>query len=224
MRSEKQRREEPEPAVTPHSALRIPHSRPPVIGLVGGVGSGKSTVARMMADEGCRVVDADRIAHEVLGRPEVRAAVRQAFGEGVFGPDGQVDRPRLGEAVFSDPAARERLERIVHPPILDRLRAELDEARRAGPPAVVLDAPLILEKDLAKECDCVVYIRVPAAVRYRRLREARGWSRAEAERRDASQVSLKVKQNRADYIIDNSASPEHTLEQIRQILARVTAR
>jgi len=196
----------------------------PVIGLLGGVGAGKSTVARMMAEEGCRVVDADRIAHEVLGRPEVRAAVRKAFGEGVFGPDGRVDRGRLGQVVFSDPAARQRLETIVHPPILERIREELAEARWAAPPAVVLDAPLILEKNLAKMCACMVYVQVPAAVRYRRLREARGWSRAEVQRRDVSQVSLKVKQDRADYIIDNSASPKHTREQVRQLLARLRAR
>ncbi|MBL7139790.1 MAG: dephospho-CoA kinase [Planctomycetes bacterium] len=224
MRSEKQRRRKHERADTPHSALRIPHSPVPVIGLVGGVGSGKSTVAGMMAGEGCRVVDADRIAHEVLQRPEVQEAVREAFGEAVFGPDGRVDRERLGQVVFSDAAARRRLERIVHPPTLDRVGRELAEARRTGPPAVVLDAPLILEKKLASGCDYVVYIQVPARVRHRRLREARGWSPSEVKRRDASQISLKVKQDRADYIVDNSASPEHTLEQVRQILARVTAR
>jgi dephospho-CoA kinase len=208
----------------PKSEIRNPKSSPPpVIGLLGGVGAGKTTVAQMMAEQGCRVVDADRIAHEVLGRDEVKRQVRETFGEAVFGPEGEVDRDRLGREVFADAGHREALEAIVHPPILARMREELEAARASGCRAVVLDAPLILEKGLASWCDCMVYIRVPATVRQRRLRRARGWCPAEVQRRDASQVSLRRKQDQADYILENSASPEHTLEQVRRILARLGA-
>jgi len=231
MRSKKQQRQGGDAEAAPHSelpaphdALRTPHSSVPVIGLVGGVGAGKTTVARMMAEEGCRVVDADRIAHDVLRDETVKHRVREAFGEAAFGSDGEVDREALGRQVFADTDRREALERIVHPRILARMREEVESARSAAPPAVVLDAPLILEKGLANWCDCMVYIRASAEVRHRRLRQARGWSPSEVRQRDASQISLKTKQGRADYIIDNSASPEHTLEQVQRILARLGAR
>ena len=231
MRSEKQQRQGGEPEATPHSALptphsalRTPHSSVPVIGLLGGVGAGKTTVARMMAEAGCRVVDADRIAHEVLQQDDAKHRVREAFGDEVFGPDGAVDRDRLGRQVFADTGRREALERIVHPPILARMRQAVEAAGAAGPAAVVIDAPLILEKGLAGWCDYMVYVRVPAEIRHRRLRQARGWSPSEVQRREASQISLKNKRGRADYIIDNSASPEHTLEQVRRILAHLGAR
>ncbi len=211
----------PQPAIRdPKAESRKPQPPVPVIGLVGGVGAGKSTVARLMAEEGCRVVDADRIAHAVLRRPEIKARIREAFGAGVFGPDGEVDRRRLGEVVFADPAARARLEAVVHPPILARLRRAIARARAARPRAVVLDAPLILEKGLAEWCDFVVYIRAPTTVRRRRLRKARGWSLAEIQRREAAQVSLRTKARKADYTVDNGASLDLTLNQVRDILAR----
>jgi dephospho-CoA kinase len=178
----------------------------------------------MFAEEGCRVVDADRIAHAVLREEAVKMAVREAFGDEVFAADGKVDRDRLGREVFADSERREALERIVHPPILARMRAEVEAAGADGPPAVVIDAPLILEKGLAKWCDCMVYIEAPAEVRHRRLREARGWSPSEIQRREASQIPLKNKRRRADTIIDNSASPEHTREHVRRVLARLGAR
>ncbi|MFO8011754.1 MAG: dephospho-CoA kinase [Phycisphaerae bacterium] len=208
----------------PKSEIRNPKSPVPVIGLLGGVGAGKSTVAQMMAEEGCRVVDADRIAHAVLREDDVKNAIRDAFGDAVFDSGGEVDRERLGRAVFDDPGRREALERIVHPRILARMRDEVEAAGAEHPPAVVIDAPLILEKGLAKWCDSMVYISVPAEVRHRRLREARGWSPSEIQRRDASQIPLKNKRRRADSTIDNSASPEHTREHVRRVLARLGAR
>ncbi|MEA3367709.1 MAG: dephospho-CoA kinase [Planctomycetota bacterium] len=208
----------------PKSAIRNPKSAAPVIGLLGGLGAGKTTVAQMFAEEGCRVVDADRIAHEVLQQADVKDQVRESFGDEVFGPDGAVDRDRLGRQVFADAGRRQILERIVHPPILARMRQAVEAAGAAAPAAVVIDAPLILEKGLAGWCDYMVYVKVPAEVRYRRLRQARGWSPSEVQRREASQISLKNKRGRADYIIDNSASPEHTLEQVRRILVHLGAR
>ena len=206
------------------SEIRNPQSSVPVIGLLGGVGAGKSTVARMFADEGCRVVDADRIAHAVLREEDVKNAVREAFGPEVFDAAGEVDRDRLGREVFGDSGRRKALERIVHPRILSRMRDEVEAAGADEPPAVVIDAPLILEKGLATWCDCMVYITVPVEVRHGRLREARGWSPSEIQRREASQIPLKNKRRRADTTIDNSASPEHTREHVRRVLARLGAR
>jgi len=208
----------------PTSDIRNPKSSVPVIGLVGGVGAGKTTVAQMFAEEGCRVVDADAIAHAVLEQADVKRQVREAFGEAVFSSDGEVDRDRLGREVFADAGRRETLERIVHPRILARMREEVEEAAAEAPPAVIIDAPLILEKGLAKWCDHLVYLKVAAEVRHRRLRQARGWSPSEIRQREASQISLKTKRGRADTTIDNAASPRHTHEQVRRVLARLGAR
>ena len=188
---------------------------------MGGIGAGKSLVAAQLGELGCEVVDADRIAHEVLAEPAVRQAVRDRFGGEVFDAAGEVDRGRLAERVFADPDSRRDLEALVHPEICRRAQQAIEAARAGGVRAVVLDAALILEKGLDSLCDVVLYIKVPAAVRQRRVQGARGWAPSEIARREASQVSLKTKQQRADYTVDNSASPEHTFEQIRTILLRI---
>ncbi|HUU09232.1 MAG TPA: dephospho-CoA kinase [Phycisphaerae bacterium] len=205
----------------PKSGIPNPKSPPPVIGLVGGIGAGKSLVAAQLAQLGCAVVDADRIAHEVLAEPAVRQAVRDRFGGEVFDAAGEVDRGRLAERVFADADSRRALEALVHPEICCRARQAVEAARAGGARAVVLDAALILEKGLDSLCDVVLYIKVPAQVRQRRVEGARGWAPSEIARREAFQVSLKTKQQRADYTVDNSASPEHTCEQIRAILLRI---
>ena len=205
--------------------IRNPKSGMPVIGLVGGVASGKSLVAAQFAGLGCEVVDADRLVHEILQEPPIRERVRQAFGDGVFDASGHIDRARLGEAVFSDPERLKALEKIVHPPVLGRIREALAAARaRPGVQAVILDAALILEKGLDNLCDRVVYIRAEEKVRHWRALEARGWPPSEVARREGSQLPLKFKRQRADYVIDNSSTPEHTLDQVRTILARVVGK
>jgi len=212
----------PKSKISPAGAGRNPKSEIPVIGLVGGVASGKSFVAAQFASLGCAVVDADRMVHEALREGPIRAQIRKAFGDAVFDPSGQVDRGRLGEVVFSDPARLETLENIVQPPVLERIGKALAAARaRPGTKAVVLDAALILEKRLDRLCDHVVYISSEETVRQARAREARGWSPSEIARRESRQVPLKFKRERADYVIDNSSTPEHTLDQVRTILARV---
>jgi dephospho-CoA kinase len=205
----------------PQSAIRNPQSGlRPVIGLLGGIGSGKSFVAAQFAELGCKVVDADRVGHELLREPEIRQAVRERFAE-VVGPDGEVDRRRLGERVFSSQEDLAALEAIVDPDLWRRVRQAVEEARRQDVPAVVLDAALILEKGLDNLCTVMVYIETREEVRQVRAKAARGWLPSEVARREARQVSLKTKRERADYIVDNSTSPEHTFEQVRTILSHV---
>jgi dephospho-CoA kinase len=205
----------------PKSEIRNPKCLRPVIGLLGGVGAGKSTVAAGFADLGCKVVDADAEVGVLLTEAPVRQAIRETFGDAALAPDGSVDRRRLADAVFADPARREALERLLHPEVIRRCERRIAEARRSDAAAVILDAPLILEKELDTLCDVLVYIAAPEEVRRSRVMAARGWSPSEVARREAFQISLKTKQDRADYTIDNSASPQHTLEQIRTILARL---
>ena len=208
---------------TPHSALHTPHFSPPrpVIGLLGGIGAGKSLIASQFAQLGCAVVDADGIAHLLLTEAPIQEAIRRRFGDAVFEPSGAVSRQALGKQVFASRADLQILEGIVHPELWRRVRKAVAKARMKDVPAVVLDAALILEKKLDTLCNIMVYISAPEDVRLERARKARGWDPPEVARREASQISLKTKQARADYIIDNRTSPEHALQQIRGILLRI---
>ena len=148
---------------------------PAVVGIVGKIGAGKSTVAGMLADLGAEVVDADRIAHDVLGEEAVRRAVRGRFGDGVLGADGAVDRRALARVVFGPgpvhAAALRDLEAIVHPLVHDRIAARLAAAGKGGERGrvVVLDVPLLVKSGWVGACDVVVVLECDDEVRHRRL-------------------------------------------------------
>jgi dephospho-CoA kinase len=185
------------------------------------VAAGKSLVASQFAQLGCVVVDADLIAHELLRKPAIRRAIQKRFGDAVMDASGEVDRAALATRAFASQEDLEALESMVHPETCRRIKAAVEAARRTSVPAVVLDAALILEKGLDNLCGVVVYIRAPDEVRRTRARRSRGWDPSEVTRREAAQVSLKAKQDQADYVIDNSTSPDHTFEQVRTILSRI---
>jgi dephospho-CoA kinase len=184
-----------------------------LIGLVGRAGSGKSTVARVMADAGAVVIDADALGHQVTDQdPEVRAALEAEYGPDVYGAEGRLERGTVAARVFRDPAARARLDRLVHPRILDRIRARLDELRAAsfrGP--VVIDAALMLEWGLERELDAVVAVTAPERLQIERLRRARGWTEEEARARLAVQRSNEGFAAAADVTLVNDGAAE-TLE------------
>jgi dephospho-CoA kinase len=191
-----------------------------VLGLTGGIGSGKSTVARMFQELGAEVVDADQLAREVVapGEPALRD-LAAAFGRGVILPDGSLDRPRLASIVFKDEAARATLNAITHPRIRARMRAEV-EARRGLPGLLVLDIPLLFEGKPFEEFDSSVVVWVDRATQLRRLVERDGFSLEEASRRIAAQMPLDHKRDRADEVIDNSRSPEETRAQVERLYRR----
>jgi dephospho-CoA kinase len=193
----------------------------PVIGLLGGVAAGKSLVAAGFAELGCAVVDADRMAHELLAEPAIRQALVKRFGPDILGASGEIDRRQLGRKAFAGREAVAALDAILAPVLWPRVTQAVEAARRTAAPAVVLDAALILEKGLDRVCDALVYIQAPPEARRARAQAARGWDPSETARREAVQVSLKVKQDRSDYTLDNSASPDHTIEQVRAILAQL---
>jgi dephospho-CoA kinase len=190
-----------------------------ILGLLGGVASGKSLVARHFAALGALVLDADRAGHEVLRSAEVEAAARQRWGDAVFGPDGHIDRSQLAKVVFAPPPdgprEREYLENLAHPRIGRVLLAQAEDCRPV-PPLAVLDAPLILEAGWDKLCDRLAFVDVPREVQLARALE-RGWTEEEFAAREAAQESLDSKRRRADLIIDNSASAEHTQAQVERI-------
>jgi len=190
-----------------------------VIGLLGGVASGKTFVARALAELGAGVLDADGVGHEVLRTPEVEEIVRKHWGEGVFGPDGHVDRKRLAGVVFGDsPLAvesRKRLERILHPEIERRLRREAERMAASGLPAAVLDAPLLSEAGWVGQCDLLVYVDAPRPLRLARAQQ-RGWNEKDFAAREGVQESLDSKRRLADWVIDTSRSPEDTRAQVER--------
>lgn len=174
------------------------------VGLTGGIGSGKSEVARLLARHGAVVVDADAIAREVVapGTPGL-AAVLAEFGAGVRAPDGSLDRPALARIVFADTAALGRLNAIVHPLVADR-RAELVAAAPAGA-VVVEDVPLLVENGLAGGFDLVLVVTAPERLRIERLR-ARGMADAQARARMAAQATDAQRAAAADVLITNDGS------------------
>ena len=186
-----------------------------VIGLVGGIASGKSSVAALFAAERpAVVVDADAIARRVRARPAVEKALRQRFPRAV-GPDGTMDRARLAKHVFADPEELAALEAITHPPIREAIRRAIGRARA---PYVLLDAPLLLETGLDALCDAVVYVACPARVRRRRAMRERGWTAREWRDREARQWSCRRKRARADHVVDNSGDRARTRRDVRRLL------
>jgi dephospho-CoA kinase len=177
------------------------------VGLTGGIGSGKSEAARLLAHRGAVVVDADALARDVVAPGTAGfAAVVAEFGAGILAGDGSIDRPALGRLVFGDPAALRRLEAIVHPQVARR-SAELMAAAPADA-VVVYDVPLLVEKDLAGDYDVVVVVDVPEQVQLRRLVEARGMSEGDALARIRAQATRAQRRAVADVVIDNSGSRE----------------
>ncbi len=196
-----------------------------LIGLTGGIASGKSTVARRLAEHGAVAVDADQIAREVVepGTPGL-AQIAETFGDGVLNPDGSLNRAALGAIVFSDESSRLRLNAITHPAVLQRSTERFEEARRADPDAVVVyDVPLLVESANAYPFDVIVVAHADAETRIRRLVELRGMDEHEAARRIRSQASDGERLAVADVVIDTDGSLEHTLEQADALWERLTA-
>lgn len=190
-----------------------------VIGLVGGIASGKSLVARRFAELGAVVLDADRAGHEVLELPEVRDALGARWGERIFDPKGRIDRALVARKVF-DPQDVDRrelrfLEKLTHPPIRIRLEAQIDSLTRSGtPPALVLDAPLLMEAGWDGLCQEILFVEAPREQRLRRAMESRGWTAAQFAAREEAQWPVAQKQKRATRVIDNSGDQASTYRQV----------
>jgi dephospho-CoA kinase len=185
--------------------------KPLVIGLAGGVGSGKSSVAALFKKWGARVVDADALGHRLLDAPLIRARLVRLFGAGLL-RGRRIDRRALAVEAFRSRRSVERLNRTVHPAILREIRREV----RRGRGVVVLDAALLYETGADALCDHVVYVDVPRPERARRVR-SRGWAPEELTRRERFQRPPAYKRKRADYVLDNAGTRGRTTSQAREI-------
>jgi len=195
-----------------------------LVGLTGGIGSGKSTAARMLRERGAAVFDADVLAREAVAPgTEGHQAVVERFGADVLAPGGELDREALASVVFADPAARRDLEAIVHPEVR-RLFAEGSDAYRDTDRVVVLSAPLLVETGMHSAFDVLVVVAVPVSVQVERLMRDRGMSEAAVRARIDAQAPLEDKAAVADILLDNEGSPEELARQIDRIWADLVAR
>lgn len=194
-------------------------TRPVIIGLAGGVASGKSTVAREFAKHGAEVIDADEYGHLALKQPELRGHIVAAFGTGVLGSAGEIDRVKLGQAVFGDAARLKALADITHPWIRAEIRKRLDALKRQqGLKAVVLDISLLLESGAYEDdLDAVVFVDVPEAERERRAQASRGWRTGEVARRQSHQMPLDRKRARADAVVNNGVPLNELAAQVADL-------
>ena len=195
-----------------------------LIGLTGGVGSGKSTVAEMLRELGAVIVDADEAAHAVYapGTPGFDEVV-DAFGT-EYVRDGRIDRAALGRLVFADEAARTRLNAIVHPRVRDWMADRTLEAFNAGAEIVVQDVPLLYENGLEDLFSSVVLVYAPAETQLRRLVEDRGLSEERARAMIAAQMPIDEKRRRAHHVIDNGGTREETRRQVEEMWAQMKGR
>jgi dephospho-CoA kinase len=197
-----------------------------VIGLVGGIASGKSHVARLFVEQGAIVIDADRLGHDVLEEKHIVRQLAQIFGPQVTDDNGYVRRSELAKLVFGQDAhstaKRAQLEQIVHPEIHRAVLATLQDLRSKGPGSqvVLLDAPLLLEAGWAKLCDIILFVDTPPELRQRRAL-ARGWTLQQFTAREAAQMPLDAKRQQATHVIDGAADDPTLRVAIRQLLDKI---
>ncbi len=195
-----------------------------IVGLTGGVASGKNLVAEELERLGAVVIDADLVAREITkpGTPAYREIVRR-FGEKILMPDGSINRKALGEIVFSDPNELKALNGITHPPIIREIERRIEELRRKDPGAVVvLNAPLLIEVGLYRKMDKVVVVYADEKRQIERMMKRDEITRKEAVKRVRAQMPLKKKLDFADYVIDNNGSKERTREQTRKLYSMLS--
>ena len=215
----------------PHAALarardaiagRSGDTRPtrPII-IAGGVASGKSAVAAELAALGCAVCDSDADARRALDRPDVRSQIIEWWGAETFDHQGHADRTKIAAIVFKDPAQRKKLEGLVHPIVHSERAKQIDQAARRGVAAVVIDAPLLFEAGVDRECDAVVFVDTPREVGLARAVEARGWDEHEFDRRELAQMPVAEKRARARFVIVNTQSRAELARRVADLLRQI---
>lgn len=189
-----------------------------VVGITGGYGSGKTTVARMFEELGAEVINADEIVHDLMNKgTEVRERIKTAFGEGVLEKNGNINRRMLGKMIFADEKKRKLLEEIIHPAVIQRLTEESAKFRREGRGVLMLEIPLLIEKSLFTLTDKIIVVNAEQETQINRLQKRYGIEREEALQRISSQIPLSEKIKLADWIVDGSCSIIKTKNSVRII-------
>ncbi|GAN33871.1 MAG: dephospho-CoA kinase [Candidatus Brocadia sinica] len=192
-------------------------TRPKIIGITGGISSGKSTVARMLASLGAEIIDADEICHRLIQAKEVKEKIIKRFGITIQDNYGKIDRSRLSEIVFQDKTCLDDLCNILHPIVIEQIRSRITEIEKRGRrKAMVIDAALLEESDLSLICDFIVFVNTGKDHRVSRSKICRHWQDDELERRERFQMTLEDKRKKADYVVDNNFTEDNTFRQIRE--------
>jgi len=192
-----------------------------IIGLTGGIACGKSTISLTLRELGAVIIDGDVLSRKLTAaNGAALPAIRAAFGDGVFHPDGTLNRRALGAVVFADDAARNRLDAIIQPMLREMIVRGIEDARKSGAAACVLDMPLLYEKDLDGLCDRVWCAYIPRNIQLQRLMERDGFTREEAEQRLRSQLPAEEKAAKADVVIDTSGPIQYTKGSVISLYAK----
>ncbi|MGD9693470.1 MAG: dephospho-CoA kinase [Phycisphaerales bacterium] len=208
-----------------------PTHRPFILGLAGGIGAGKSSVARHLASQGALVIDSDANVRDLLTRPDIRDTLAQWWGPRVLSPDQSVNRSAVAAIVFNDPTQRKRLEDLLYPILHQARRETIANAAQQGTWLVVLDAPLLYEAGLDAECDAVLFVDSPRPLRLARVQASRGWDDPELARRESAQAPLEDKRRKAEYAMVNDgddlalqARVSNVVERLKQHAQRLQSR
>lgn len=193
-----------------------------IIGLTGGIGSGKSTVARILQEHGFPIVDADLIAREIVepGQPALSELAKE-FGEDILNADGSLDRGLLASRAFTTKDTTQRLNDITHPRINQRTQELFDEARENGAEAVIYDMPLLIDKGLHKDMDATIVVHAAEHVRLERLTTKRGLDVDDVRRRINAQIDDETRKQYADILLDNNGTEEDLTQQIAQAVDKI---
>jgi dephospho-CoA kinase len=198
------------------------HNIKPLIGIVGGIASGKSTVAKEFAKLGCAVIDADRMVHALLEESAVRDDVVRVLGPGILDSDGRIDRRNMGQQVFADPEKLAAINGIIHPRVMDRTEKLIREYERDDRvPAIVLDVPLLIDVGWADRCDRIVYVKCDIGHRVERAGRHGVLTEQDIKIRENFQISLDDKARLADNTVDNNSELSTLVRQIKAIFSEI---
>ncbi len=194
----------------------------PVIGILGGLGSGKSTVAAEFGKLGCAVIDADRIAHELLERSDIKEKVVECFGGGITAGNGAIDRRKLGEVVFADSGQLKRLTEILHPAVLERVEGLIEGYKRDSlVRGIVLDMPLLLEIGWEKRCERLIFVDCDEKKRAKRAKKMGVFGENQLKVRENFQISLDKKRTIADNTVVNNSGFSELSRQVAEIFSSI---
>jgi dephospho-CoA kinase len=197
--------------------------RKPLIGILGGIGSGKSTVAAEFAKLGCEVIDADKIAHELLDQPEVRQQIVGLCGEGIWDSAGKIDRQKLANIVFADAERLSSLDKIIHPLVLKRAEELIGLYKHRGRvKAIVLDMPLLVEVGWDKRCDKLIFVDCRRQIRIDRMKKMGVFDENQIKIRENFQISLDKKARLADNTVDNNSDFLALVKQVANIFSHIS--
>jgi len=195
----------------------------PIIGVAGGIGSGKSFIASLFGELGCVVISSDEQVAQAYRDPAVQQTLREWWSDQAIGPNGEVNRSFIASKVFADATQRKRLEELIHPWVHAAREAAMAKAieERSDFPAFIWDTPLLFETGLHRQCDAVVFVESPNDLRRQRVEQNRGWEAWELDRREKSQWALDSKRKISDYVISNTANAGFAREQVKDVLSRI---